>query len=312
MIDLAQHGDRETYNVLEISSFQLETIQTFHPHIAVILNITPDHLDRHGSFQKYVESKARIFENQSLGDYTILNADDSPAAGLAARSRGTIAWFSRKNKVDFGGCIHDQHIVFVRDKKELPIVALKDVPLKGAHNVENVLAAICVGMLAGCVPENIRRAVAEFKAVEHRLEWVAMVNGVTYYNDSKATNVDATVKALESFPANIHLILGGKDKDSDYTLLLPLIRERVRYVYTMGTAAQKIESQLAGSSKIISSKTLENAVKKAAELARANDVVLLAPACASFDQFDNYEHRGRVYKQLVHALERELAPIEGV
>ena len=171
--------------------------------------------------------------------------------------------------------------------------------MKGAHNVENVLAAVCIGTLMGCKPAQIRKTVRDFTAVEHRLEHVATVRGVEYYNDSKATNVDATIKALESFPANIHIILGGKDKGSDYTVLNDLLRARAKRVYTIGAAAQKIESQIKGAAEIVHAETLENAIKRATDAAQPGDIVLLAPACASFDQFRNYEHRGRVFKEVV-------------
>ena len=180
---------------------------------------------------------------------------------------------------------------------------LSEIPLKGAHNLENVLAAISVGMLTGCQPEQIRRAVQNFKAVEHRLEFVAKVADVDYYNDSKATNVDATIKALESFPANIHLILGGKDKGSDYTLLNDLLRARVKRVYTIGAAAAKIESHIQGPPpKSITLKLSKLRSSAPPSSAVAGDIVLLAPACSSFDQFQNYEHRGSVFKEAVHSL----------
>ena len=182
---------------------------------------------------------------------------------------------------------------------------ISDLPLKGAHNLENVLAAICVGTVMGCKPEPMRRAVRDFKAVEHRLEYVATIGGVEYYNDSKATNVDATIKALESFPANIHIILGGKDKGSDYSVLKDILRQRAKRVYTIGAAAEKIASQIESSAEIVHAETLDVAVKRIAATAEAGDVVLLAPACASFDQFQNYEERGRVFKQLVQALAEE-------
>jgi UDP-N-acetylmuramoylalanine--D-glutamate ligase len=185
---------------------------------------------------------------------------------------------------------------------------VSEIPLKGAHNLENVLAAVCAAALMNCAPEKIRQAVCDFKAVEHRLEFVAKINGVDYYNDSKATNVDATIKALESFPANIHLILGGKDKGSDYTVLNGLLRQRVKRVYTIGAAAAKIESQIVSSSlktggpEVVHAETLENAIRKANAVAQPGDVVLLAPACASFDQFKNYEQRGKVFKAVVDEL----------
>jgi UDP-N-acetylmuramoylalanine--D-glutamate ligase len=300
-ISFADRAKPETWTVLEVSSFQLETIVSFRPRIAVILNITPDHLDRHKTFANYVNAKARIFENQRPDDFAVLNADDPTAAGLAGRTRAPLFWFSRKKEVEKGSFVRGGHILFRDGKSEREIMPLSDIPLKGAHNLENVLAGVSIGALVGCQPAQIREAVRNFKAVEHRLEFVARVAGVDYYNDSKATNVDATIKALESFPANIHLILGGKDKGSDYSVLNELLRERVKRVYTIGAAAAKIESQITGT-EILPSQTLENAIRRASESATTGDIVLLAPACASFDQFENYEHRGRVFKEIVHSL----------
>jgi UDP-N-acetylmuramoylalanine--D-glutamate ligase len=192
--------------------------------------------------------------------------------------------------------------VFPRSGREQDVRRVEELPLKGSHNLENVLAGVCAGILMGCEAKQIRNAVRDFKSVEHRLEYVATVQGVEYYNDSKATNVDATIKALESFPANIHLILGGKDKGSDYSVLNDLLRERVKCVYTIGAAAEKISSQIRGAAIINPSGTIQAAVKQASATAQPGDVVLLAPACASFDQFKNYEHRGRLFKELVRAL----------
>ena len=300
-ISFADQAKHDTWTVLEVSSFQLETIVSFRPQIAVILNITPDHLDRHKTFANYVNAKARIFENQRPDDFAVLNADDPTTAGLAGRTRAPLFWFSRKKEVEKGSFVRSEHILFRDGKSEREIMPLSEIPLKGAHNLENVLAGVSIGALVGCQPAQIREAVRNFKAVEHRLEFVARVAGVDYYNDSKATNVDATIKALESFPTNIHLILGGKDKGSDYSVLNELLRERVKRVYTIGAAAAKIESQIAGA-EILPSQTLENAVRSASESATTGDIVLLAPACASFDQFENYEHRGRVFKEIVHSL----------
>ncbi len=288
-------------SVLEISSFQLETIETFHPRIAVVLNVTPDHLDRHYTFENYAAAKARILENQTAGDFAVLNADNAPCVAMAAKTKAAVYWFSRLKQVERGAFTSGERIVWRDGKTEREIMPVSEISLKGSHNVENVLAGVCVGMLAGIDPAQIRRAVGEFKAVEHRLEYVATVRGVEYYNDSKATNVDATIKALESFPGRIHLILGGKDKGSDYSLLNPLLQERVKRVYTIGAAAAKIESQVRGV-EVVSVGTLEAAVKRASESATSGDVVLLAPACASFDQFVSYEHRGRVFKEQVRQL----------
>ena len=291
----------DTWVVLEISSFQLETIETFHPHIAVVLNVTPDHLDRHYTFENYAAAKARIFENQAAGDLAVLNADNEPCVAMAMKAKAQVRWFSRLKEVESGAFVSGDKIVWTDDSGVREVMPIREIGLKGAHNVENVLAAVCVGMLAGVEPEQIRRAVAEFKAVEHRLEYVATVGGVEYYNDSKATNVDATIKALESFAGGIHLILGGKDKGSDYSVLNDLLRERVKRVYTIGAAAAKIESQARGA-EIVSAGTLDAAVRRASEAAAPGEIVLLAPACASFDQFDSYEHRGRVFKDLVRQL----------
>jgi len=301
-ISLVERAKPDHIIVLEVSSFQLETIQTFRPKMAVILNITPDHLDRHRTFAAYAGAKARIFENQQADDFAVLNADDPNCVALAEGIRAHICWFSRKKEVQQGASVQDGRIGFRDAGGKREIMLVSEIPLKGAHNLENVLAAICAGALMGVKPEHIRRAVQQFKAVEHRLEYVATIRGVDYYNDSKATNVDATIKALESFPANIHLILGGKDKGSDYTVLNDLLRERVKRVYTIGAAAEKIESHIKGAAEIVPAETLDDAVRRAAAVAQAGDVVLLAPACASFDQFDNYEHRGRVFKEVVHTL----------
>jgi UDP-N-acetylmuramoylalanine--D-glutamate ligase len=310
-ISLAERAKPETVIVLEVSSFQLETIQKFRPKVAVVLNVTPDHLDRHRTFDVYTDAKARIFENQQASDFAVLNADDPTCVAIAARTKAQVFWFSRQKEVEQGAWVRDGNIVF-RDGRAEPkaqqreILQVSEISLKGAHNLENVLAAVCAGALMGCAAEKIRQAVRDFKAVEHRLEFVATIRGVDYYNDSKATNVDATIKALESFPANIHLILGGKDKGSDYTVLNDLLRQRVKRVYTIGAAAAKIESQLVsakgGNVEVVHAETLENAVRKASAAAQPGDVVLLAPACASFDQFKSYEHRGRLFKEIVRGL----------
>jgi UDP-N-acetylmuramoylalanine--D-glutamate ligase len=301
-ISLTEKATPETAIVLEVSSFQLETIRSFRPKVAVVLNVTPDHLDRHHTFKAYVDAKARIFENQQADDFAVLNADDPTCGELAERTRAQVFWFSREHEVESGSFVRDGQIVFRGNGLAQTVLAVPEIPLKGSHNLENVLAAVCAGALMGCAPEKIRNAIVNFKAVEHRLEYVATIGGVEYYNDSKATNVDATMKALQSFPAKIHLILGGKDKGSDYTMLNDLLRERVKSVYTIGAAAEKIQSHIKGTTQIVSSGTIEAAVKQASSIAQPGDVVLLAPACASFDQFQNYEHRGRVFKELVGQL----------
>jgi UDP-N-acetylmuramoylalanine--D-glutamate ligase len=305
-ISLAERATRESVIVLEVSSFQLETIQTFRPKVSVVLNVTPDHLDRHRTFDAYVNAKSRIFENQHGDDFTVLNADDPTCVSMATRTKAKVFWFSRQKEIERGAWVRDGAVVFRDEKAQREILQVSEIPLKGAHNLENVLAAVCTGALMGCAPEKIRQAVANFKAVEHRLEFVATIRGVDYYNDSKATNVDATIKALESFPANIHLILGGKDKGSDYSVLNDLLRQRVKRVYTIGAAAAKIESQIVssknGGPELVHAETLENAIRKANAVAQPGDVVVLAPACASFDQFKNYEQRGQTFKEIVRIL----------
>jgi UDP-N-acetylmuramoylalanine--D-glutamate ligase len=305
VVDMVAESTPGTWSVLEVSSFQLETIQAFKARIALVLNITPDHLDRHGSFEAYAAAKTRITENQNSDDFLILNAEDEPTKLVAAKTKAQIYWFSPRRQVKQGAFVHGESILFrAKEGGDVePIMPVAEIPLAGAHNVENVLAAVCAARLAGVEAHVIREAVAAFHAVEHRLEFVRELNGVRWFNDSKATNVDATAKAVEAFPGGIWLILGGKDKDSDYSTLSPLLRARVKAVITIGSAAEKIESQLAGVVKIERTGTMERAVAWARNEAKAGDVVLLAPACASFDQFENYEHRGRVFKQLVGALE---------
>lgn len=301
VVSLIEESTDESWAVLEVSSFQLESTEEFRPAVAVILNITPDHLDRHGSFENYAGAKERIFARQQAGDALVLNADNARTAETAQRAPGRVYWFSIEHKVRKGAWIEDGYVVYrgAQDAEIEQVMRLGQIPLKGEHNVENVLAAVCAARLAGVPVEAIGRAIEKFQAVEHRLEYVATLHGVEYYNDSKATNVDATAKAVAAFSNGIHLILGGKDKGSDYTTLSPLLRERVRAVYTIGSAAEKIESQLRGVISIHSCETLDGAVNAAATAARPGEVVLLAPACSSFDQFENYEHRGRVFKELV-------------
>lgn len=310
-VSFVESATEDTWIVLEVSSFQLETIDTFHPKIAVVLNVTPDHLDRHHTFERYAAAKARIFENQTPADFALLNADSQTCVEMAAKSKSPVYWFSRLKEVGRGAFVSNGRIFWRDADTEAEIMLVDEISLKGSHNLENVLAAVGIGMLAGVDAAHIRTAVAKFKAVEHRLEYVASVHSVEYFNDSKATNVDATIKALESFPGGIHLILGGKDKGSDYSVLNTLLSERVKRVYTIGAAAAKIASQVRGT-EVVNAGTLESAVKRASESAIAGDVVLLAPACASFDQFDSYEHRGRVFKALVHQLEARAAEQEHV
>jgi UDP-N-acetylmuramoylalanine--D-glutamate ligase len=296
----------DTYTVVELSSFQLELIDTFRPNIGVFLNLTPDHLDRHHTMQAYGAAKARLFESQTAEDAAVLNADD-PATMPYAPSLPRVYWFSRKQRVAQGAYLRGEEILFRQDGAEEILLKLEDIPLAGTHNVENVLAAAAAARLAGAPAAAIATGVRTFAGVEHRLEFVAEIGGVRYFNDSKATNVDATLKALDAFPGRILVILGGKDKGSDYSVLQKPLREKAILALLIGAAAEKIEKQIFGSVALERAETLDRAVETAAHAAQRGDVVLLAPACASFDQFQNYEHRGRVFKDLVGELEKQAA-----
>jgi len=302
LISCVEGMKSDTITVAELSSFQLEFTEKFRPDIGLFLNLTPDHLDRHKNMEAYAGAKARIFENQTELDAAVLNADDPPTV-LYAPQKPQVFWFSRKQKVEQGACLRGDDIVVVHHAKEEFVMKRVEIPLAGAHNVENVLAAVTAARLAGVDTATVAQAVRSFAGVEHRLEFVAEIAGVRYFNDSKATNVDATLKALDSFPGRILIILGGKDKGSDYSVLQKPLREKAILALLIGAAAEKIEKQIAGSVAIERAATLDRAVDLAAHAARPGDIVVLAPACASFDQFQNYEQRGRVFKELVHQLD---------
>src|SRR3989454_770359 len=306
LIARVEQTSDDTITVAELSSFQLELIETFRPNISVFLNLTPDHLDRHHTFEEYGAAKARIFGNQKEADSAVLNADD-PASTPYAPTRPQVYWFSRKQRVAQGAFVRNNEIVFRQNGEEMAVLKLQEIPLVGAHNVENVLAAVTTTRIAGANPAAIAKGVRSFAGVEHRLEFVAEVGDVRYFNDSKATNVDATLKALDAFPGRILIILGGKDKGSDYTLVRAPLREKAILALLIGAAAEKIERQIAGSVAIERAGTLERAAGIASHAARQGDIVVLAPACASFEQVQSYDHRGRVFKDLVHQLERQAA-----
>ena len=288
----------DQWNVLELSSFQLETIVTFRASIAACLNVTQNHLDRHHSFENYVNAKARLFETQGRDDLAVLNADDPVAATFADHTRGKTTWFSGTHQVS--GAWLDGDVIRM-DSSEL--LNVRDLRLRGRHNYENVMAAALVAQRAGADLSRIAQAAAGFAPVEHRLEFVREIDGVAYYNDSKATSVDATLKAIDAFSGGIWIILGGKDKDSDFSMLRQPLRAKARAALLIGAAAPKIARQLGDDTvPVIQCGTLAAAVEKASRSAVPGHTVLLAPACASFDQFDNFEHRGRVFKELVNAL----------
>jgi UDP-N-acetylmuramoylalanine--D-glutamate ligase len=306
LISLVELSSDATMCVAEMSSFQLETIVAMRPDIAVWLNLTPDHLDRHATLEIYGKAKARIFENQTENDAAILNADDPETPGYAP-SGPKVLWFSRQRRVMSGAFVREEEIVFRQNGEQTVLLRRGDIGLRGEHNVENVLAAAAATFLAGAKPTDIAEGVRSFAGVEHRLEFVAEIGGVEYFNDSKATNVDATLKAIDAFAGNLIIILGGKDKGGDFTALREPLHRRARKALVIGKAAEKIIAQISGAVEVETAGTLERAVHMAHEQAQAGDVVLLAPACASFDQFENYEHRGRVFKQAVRALKEKSA-----
>ncbi len=290
----------DQWNVLELSSFQLETIETFHATIAACLNVTQNHLDRHHSFENYANAKARVFETQGSDDLAVLNADDPVTVAFAQRTKAKTVWFSGTHRVS--GAWLDGETIHMENGALLNVHELR---LRGRHNYENVMAAALVADRAGANASQIASAAATFAPVEHRLEFVRELDGVAYYNDSKATSVDATLKAIDAFPGGLWIILGGKDKDSDFTVLREPLRAKACAALLIGAAAPKIARQLGeDAGPVIQCGTLEAAIDKAARSATPGHTVLLAPACASFDQFENFEHRGRVFKDLVNALAR--------
>ena len=289
----------DQWNVLELSSFQLETIQSFHAHIAVALNVTPDHLDRHHTFEDYARAKARLFQTQTAEDFAVLNADDAVCLDYGRQTRARLLWFSANRALSPGVSLREEELCFDGQ----PFLNLREIPLRGRHNLENTLAAAASAHLAGAPLEAIAAAVRTFPGVEHRLEFVRQIRGVDFYNDSKATNVDAALKAVEAFPGGLWIILGGKDKGAPYTPLRQPLAGKARAALLIGAAAGKISGDLAGAVPLIHCGVLEQAVNTAFREAAPGDTVLLAPACASFDQFSNFEHRGRVFKTLVAQLE---------
>ena len=290
------------WNVLELSSFQLETIVEFRAHIALALNVTQNHLDRHHTFENYAAAKCRLFETQRAGDYAVLNADDPVCASYAGRSAAAPQWFSSRRELESGA---EPGAMLCGDQLILDgqlLMAAGEIPIRGRHNVENVLAASIAAARAGVTHAAIAAAVRTFRAVEHRLEFVRSVSGVEFYNDSKATSVDATLKALDAFPGGLWVILGGKDKGLEYTALRQPLAAKAHAALLIGAAAPKIADQLQGAVPLVPAKTIEAAIAHAYEHAVPGDTVLLAPACASFDQFQSYEHRGQFFKQIVNQL----------
>ena len=296
-----QGANPEGMVVAEVSSFQLEGSLNFRPHIAVVLNLTPDHMDRHHTMVLYQAVKERIFANQTETDYLILNYDDPLVRTMASRATSSIVYFSLLTEMERGGFVRDGMMYMNWQGQQHELCAIKDMKLLGRHNIENALAACCAAFLAGVNAETMASVLKNFSAVEHRIELVTTVNGVAYYNDSKATNPESSVKALEAFDGHIILIAGGRDKNTDLTEFMTLVKNKVDHLILLGEAKERFQQvareQGVGSIYLVSS--MEDAIRQARELAHPPQVVLLSPACASYDMFNNYEERGRVFKQLV-------------
>jgi UDP-N-acetylmuramoylalanine--D-glutamate ligase len=298
MCGLVDTSTPTTINVIEVSSFQLDAIVAFHPRVAALLNVTPDHLDRYADFAAYRRSKFRIFENQRETDIAVLNRDDAnvypPPEGLRARQH----YFSRTDGVAdgafrFGGMLY---------LNGTAVMAASDVRLRGEHNIENVLASMAITSIYGVQSSTLTSVISEFRGVEHRIEYVSSVRGVAFFNDSKATNVDSAIKAVDSFDHNLILILGGRDKGAPYDPLVRAMQGKVKHVLLIGEASERIASAMDNTFPLTRMSSLEDAVREAAVIGEPGDVVLLSPACASFDMFDNYEHRGRAFKKAVQEL----------
>lgn len=295
----------EDVAVAEVSSFQLETISTFHPHIAVMCNITEDHLNRHGTMEEYIRVKERIFENMGQGDYAVLNLDDPIVRGMAERIPCAPAFFSRRQEVETGAYLEGEEVVFSLNGHKKRVLRADEIRIPGEHNLENALAATALAMLAGVPAPVVRHTLKTFPGVEHRIETVRTVEGVTYINDSKGTNVDASIRAVRAMKAPTVLLAGGYDKHTDF---LPLAREilasKIHTVVVLGDTAEQIERALraVGFESILHAKTFEEAVLLARSCAKEGENVLLSPACASFDMFQDYEERGRVFKEIVSRL----------
>ncbi len=304
--EVVRVGDKGC-TVAEISSYQMEASQNFHPQIAAVLNVTPDHVVRHGSLAVYQQMKEKLFARQTKDDYLVLNYDDEHTCSMAARAHSTICFFSRRQRLDEGAFVADDTIVIRWQGVTYPVLPVDELRIKGGHNVENALAAVAVAFLAGAAPEKMAGVLRAFPGVEHRIEPVVELNGVMYYNDSKATNTDSAIKALDSFAGHIVLIAGGDDKMTDLTDFMQLVCARTDALILVGNAAARFkEAALAGGYRpeciYEAGYSMEKAVELAHALAKPPQVVLLSPACASFDMFDGFEQRGRVFKELVMKL----------
>ena len=302
LISMIDSSSDDGWNVVELSSFQLETIVDFHPTVAAVLNVTPNHMDRYETLMDYASAKHNIFRNQVAGDVAILNEDDEIVSTWGRGLRAHVVPFSVKRDLDEGLFLRGRELVSRTRDGERVLMTRDEMQLRGTHNVENVLAAMAAGLACGAAPETLRETVRRFRPVEHRLEEVAEINGVRFVNDSKATSVDATMKALEAFaddPGKVVLILGGRGKQAPYSPLVELIKACVRKMILVGEDAKTIATEIGDTAAYETAQDMRDVVEKSFAAARKGDVVLLAPACASFDMFDSFEHRGRVFKEEV-------------
>ncbi|MDD5434196.1 MAG: UDP-N-acetylmuramoyl-L-alanine--D-glutamate ligase [Nitrospira sp.] len=295
-------GNKYSCIVAELSSFQLETIEEFRPFIAVLLNISPDHLDRYHSMKEYEDAKFRIFENQDKGNSAIINSDEPWSREITKIIKGNVVSCSRKSKVENGIYIDNGNMISSIESHSGKICEISHIGIKGVHNLENAMAAAAASLLWGCSPETVAHTLQEFKGLEHRLEFVREVDGVKYLNDSKGTNVGAVIKSLEGFSEPVLLIAGGRDKGSDFSPLRPLIKEKVKKLILIGEAGEKIKAALGDLTSTVFADSLEDAVQIARSVSVKGDAVLLSPACASFDMFKNFEDRGRIFKEIVRKI----------
>ncbi|MGI6485030.1 MAG: UDP-N-acetylmuramoyl-L-alanine--D-glutamate ligase [Tepidanaerobacteraceae bacterium] len=304
LIQKVEPKEQKDYFVIEVSSFQLEHIMHFKPYISVILNLTKDHLNRHKSFDNYLEAKARILENQDENDYAVLNYDDELVSSLSKRSKGKVVYFSRKHDLERGACVKNGVIVVKDNGIMIPILKAEELGMRGSHNLENALAVVCVAWITKANLNNLAETLKDFHGVEHRLEQVAIIGGIKYINDSKGTNPDAAIKAINAVDGPVVLIAGGYDKKSDYTDFIRSFNNKVKKMILIGETAPLIEeaARKQGYRNIQKARTLREAVLAAAESARPGDTVLFSPACASWDMFKDFEERGRVFKEEVYSL----------
>ena len=309
LISMVESSVDDGWTVVELSSFQLETIRQFHPTIAVVLNVTPNHMDRYESFNDYGAAKHRIFMNQTSGDFAVINADDEMVSSWASGLRAHVMEFSVRKEVRSGVFLRGDQLISRTDEGDQVVLQPREMQLRGLHNVENVAAAVAAGIAAGASLESMRETVKRFRPVEHRLEFVADIKGRKFYNDSKATSVDATLKALQAFAGDdgkVVLILGGRGKKAPYKPLDALVKTKVRRLVLIGEDAETIERELGEYASFERATDMRDAVARSFAAAEADDVVLLAPACASFDMFDSFEHRGKVFKEEVRLLSDKL------